>query len=232
MKIQSVRSLFMTGVLVAAPIFSPTVSAQGFLGMGGEKAPVPQITLARAEIAVDVPTPMQGNDFDALLAQATAGNGISASKEAAIKRHSEQLRQELDNRLREFFADEEVPLVASNHSLTLHSFIDVSVVKQLSGLKNATNYELERGNLTASGDFHLRIQDPEGKVLKERRIDIAELRLQEKYQVKTPHDGSGTEDNTGEKVERIMRELVDRLMSRIDDDLEADALRELTQTAG
>lgn len=231
MKIKSLRSLFVTGVLVAAPLLSFQASADGFFGMGGDKAPVPQITLARAEIAVDVPTPMQGNDFDALLAQATAGNGLSAAKEAAIKHHSEQLRQELDGRLRKFFADEEVPVGASNHSLTLHSFIDVSVVKQLSGLKNSGDYELERGNLTASGDFHFRLQDPKGEVLMEKRIDIADLRLQEKYQVKTPHDRSGSEDNTDQQLERIMRELVDRLMSRIEDDLEADSLRALNSDA-
>ena len=71
MKIKSVRSLFVTGVLVAAPLLSSQALADGFFGIGGDKAAVPQITLARAEIAVDVPTPMQGNDFDALLAQAT-----------------------------------------------------------------------------------------------------------------------------------------------------------------
>jgi len=231
-KIKSVRSVFITGVLMAAPFLTPQVSAQGFFGIGGEESPVPQITLARAEITVDVPTPMQGNDFDALLAQATSGKGISAAKERAIKHHSEQLRTALDGRLREFFADEEVPLIASNQSLTLHSFIDVSVVKQLSGLKNSGNYELERGNLTAGGDFHFRIQDPNGRVLKERQIDIADLRLQEKYQVKTPLDGSGSEDNTEQQLDKIMRQLVERIMGQIDDDLEADSLRELGRPAG
>lgn len=227
MNTRNTRGILFAGLVLATNFASTQAWGQGFFGVGGDDAPVPNITLARAEIAVDVPTPLQGNDFEALLAQATSGQGISKAKDEAIQHRTEQLRAELDSQLRAFFADEEVALVASNDALTLHNFIDVSVVKQLSGLKDSADYELERGNLSVSGDFHFRIQDPQGRVLKEKRLNLADLRLKEKYQIKNHHDGSGSEDNTEQQLDRLMRELVERLLSRIDNDLEADSLQEL-----
>ena len=217
----ALRFLLCSAVLLAAPAHS-----QGLFG-GGDK-PVPHITLAQAEIAADIPTPLQGNDFDALLAQAAAGSSVSAAKETAVREFSEQLRRKLDTALREFFADEEVPLITDNNSLTLHSFVDISVVKQLSGLKNKGDYEVERGNLTASGDYHFRLQAPGGRVLKEKRLDIDDLRVKGNYQIKTSLRGDDNEDNTNEELQQMLDQLVDRILNRIEDDLEADSLREMS----
>ncbi|MFV8782982.1 hypothetical protein ACNKU7_11210 [Microbulbifer sp. SA54] len=222
-----VRGIFLAGLLFSSAFTYQPAQAQGLFGSRGEEAQTPHITLARAEIALEIPTPLQGNDFDTLLAQATAGSGATAAKEAATRRHTDQLRQTLEAQLRAFFTDEEVPLVADNTALTLYNFVDVVVVKQLSGLKNTSEYELERGNLSISGDFHFRVHSPSGQVLKEKHLDLADLNLKEKYEIKTPLDGSGSEDNTDEKLEKVLSQLVDRVLTRIDDDLEADSLREL-----
>lgn len=199
------------------------------LGLFGDsdEPPLPQITLARTEVAAEIPTPLQGNDMQALLAQATSGEGLAAVRDAATRAFNEQLQSKLDRALREFFAEEQVELVASNHSLTLHNFIDISIVKQLSGLKSSENYELERGNLSASGDFHFRLQAPGGKVLIERRLDIAELRLKASYQIKTYNNGQAAEDSTPAELEKLTENLVARILDRIEDDLEADSLRDI-----
>ncbi|WP_226664134.1 hypothetical protein [Microbulbifer aggregans] len=230
MNTSHVRGIFLAGLLLSSSIASQSTLAQGLFGRGGEEPPVPHITLARAEIALEIPTPLQGNDFDALLAQATAGSGASAAKEAATRRHTDHLRQTLETQLRAFFADEEVPLIADNTALTLHNFIDVVVVKQLSGLKSTSEYELERGNLSINGEFRFRVHAPSGQVLHEKRLDLADLYLKEKYEIKSPADGSSSEDNTDEKLDKLLAQLVDRLLAKIDNDLEADSLRELNSS--
>nr|WP_010132111.1 hypothetical protein [Microbulbifer agarilyticus] len=193
-----------------------------------QEQPVLNVTLAKIEVAAEVPTPLQGNDFESLLAQATNGGGVSAAKESASREFSEYLQARLDRALREFFADEEIPLRSDNHSLILFNFVDISVVKQLSGLKTKGDVEIERGNLSASGDYLLRLQAPGERVLREKRLDIANLRLKGKYQIKTSLYGDENEDNTGEQLQRMADQLVKRILDRIEDDLEADALLELT----
>lgn len=210
------------GLLLAAPGW-----AQGLFG--GSDAPVPHITLAHTEISAEIPTPLEGNDFDTLLAQATSGEGLSASREQAIGVFSDQLREKLDLALREFFSDEEVPLITDNSSLTLHNRIDISVVKQLSGLKNSGSHEVERGNLSASGSYGFRLNAPDGRVLKEKSLDLADLRLKGKYQIKTPLGSGEAEDNTEEQLGKMVDTLVVRIIDRIEDDLEADSLRALSE---
>lgn len=210
----------LIGLLLATPGWG-----QGLFG--GSEAPVPSITLARAEITADIPTPLAGNDFDSLLAQATSGKGLSATREKAIEAFSAQLRTKLDLALREFFSDEEVPLITDNDSLTLHNSINISVVKQLSGLKNSGSHEVERGNLSASGHYKFQLNAPDGKVLKEKLLDLADLRLKGKYQIKTPLGSGEAEDNTEEQLQEMADTLVERIVDRIEDDLEADSLRDL-----
>ncbi|MFC6633788.1 hypothetical protein [Microbulbifer taiwanensis] len=207
--------------------FNSSASAQGgFLGIGGDEQ-TPSLTLAPAQIAVDVPTPVHGNNLALLLAQAGSGNSLSALKEKAAQKFSDQLRRELHRRLEEFFADEEVPLLREGGLLTLHSFVDITVSKQLSDLKNSDRYELERGSLGLAGEFRYQLQNAAGQPLRERRIDIGELRVRENYRVKTPHDGGEVEDSTDEAITEALAEVVKRLQDRIEDQLEADTLREL-----
>ncbi|QIL90800.1 hypothetical protein GNX18_14240 [Microbulbifer sp. SH-1] len=200
--------------------------ALGLFGSSDEP-PLPQITLARTQVAAEIPTPLQGNDMQALLAQAASGEGLAAARDAATRAFSEQLRSKLEHALRHFFAEEQVELAASDHSLTLHNFIDISIVKQLSGLKSGDDYELEKGNLSASGDFHFRLQKPGGEVLKERRLDIADLRIKASYQIKTYSNGQAAEDSTPAELEKLTDNLVARILDRIEDDLEADSLRNI-----
>lgn len=214
------RSSALIALLLTTPCW-----AQGLFG--GSDSPAPHLTLAQMEIAAEIPTPLQGNDFDALLAQATSDKGLSATRDKAIQAFSDQLRRKLDRALREFFADEEVPLITDNSSLTLYNSVDISVVKQLSGLKNSGDYEVERGNLSASGDYHFRLNAPSGRVLAEKRLDIADLRLKGKYQIKTPLGSGEAEDNTQAELDKMVDNLVKRIIDRIEDDLEADSLREL-----
>ncbi len=217
---------FLTGTFLIAPLLAAPVAAQGFFG--GDETPLPHITLAQAEIVMDVP--MHGNDLEALLAQAAAGKSLSAAKEKTEAHFIAQLRTELETRLREFLTDEEVPLITDNQSLTLHSAVDLTIAKELNDIRSSGDYELERGRLTASGDYHLRLKSPSGRVLREKRVDIADLRLRQGYQIKTPNDGRPSEDNTNEQLQTLMAELAERLLDRIEDDLEADSLRELNRS--
>lgn len=220
------NKLIARSVALFTLLLSSAAWCQGLFG--GSDEPTPKITLAHTQIAAEIPTPLQGNDFDALLAQATSGNGLSAVREKAIRDFSQQLRFKLDNALREFFDDEEVSLITDNGSLTLHNSIDISVVKQLSGLKNRGDYEVEKGNLSASGDYHFSLNSPSGEVLKEKRVDIADLNLKGKYQIKTPLGSGNAEDDTEEQLQKLADILVARIIDRIEDDLEADSLRELS----
>lgn len=220
-----VRRLIQVGLLFLC-LNSSALAQGGFLGFGGDEKP-PSLTLAPAEIAVDVPTPVQGNDLALLLAQAGSGNSLSALKEEAARKFSAHLQREWHDRLQEFFVDEGVPLVQRDGFLTLHSFLDISVSKQLTDLKSSGSFEVERGTLELSGDFHYQLKNPAGAVLQDQRLDIADLRVREKYQVKTSLAGGGIEDSTDVAIERALAEMVQRLLDRIEDQLEADQLREL-----
>lgn len=217
--------LMQVGLLTLC-VNSAALAQGGFLGIGGDKQ-IPSVTLAPAEVAVDVPTPVQGNNLALLLAQAGSGNGLSALKEEAGRQFSIRLQRELHGQLEELLADEGVPLVQQNGQLTLYSFFDVSVSKQLSDLKNSGKYELERGTLTLSGDFHYRLQNAAGTTAHEQRIDIAELRVKEKYRVKTPLGGGEVDDTTDAAIEEALVEMVERVLDRIEDELEPEQLRAL-----
>lgn len=221
----SMNRLMQIGLMLLC-VNSAALAQDGFFGIGGDKH-TPSVTLAPAEIAVDVPTPVQGNNLALLLAQAGSGNGLSALKEEAAQKFSMRLQRELHTRLEEFFADEEVPLVRQDGMLTLYSYVDASVSKQLSDLKNSGKYELERGTVTLSGDFHYQLQNAAGSTVREQRVDIAELRVKEKYRVKTPLGGGEVEDTTDAAIEEALVEMVERILDRIEDELEPEQLRAL-----
>lgn len=220
----SIRSRLSSGLLFL--IFSCGVHAQGgFLGFGGDEREPPSLALVPAEIALDVPTPVQGDDLALLLAQAGSGNGLSALKEKAARKFSARLQRELYRQLQEFFTDEGVPLVQQDGYLTLRNFLDISVGKKLNDLKNTGGRQLERGTVELSGDYHYRLENPAGKPVREGRIDIAELGVAEKYRVS--RSGGEVEDNTDAAIDEALAEMVERLLDRIEDDLEADELRAL-----
>ena len=211
-------------LFIASFLFSSANTA--VYAQGGDKTN-PSLVLAPAKIVLDVPTPVKGNNLILLLAQGDSGNSLSALKEKATRKFIAQLRSEWNDRLQEFFVDEEVPLVQQNGFLTLHSFLDISVSAQLTSLKSYGSFELERGILELSGDFHYQLENRAGGTLREQRIDIADLRVREKYKVKTPQSGGEAEDTTDAAIERALAAVVLRLLDHIEDQLEADQLREL-----
>lgn len=198
----------------------------GFFGFGGGDEHTPSLTLRPADIALDVPTPAQGEDLTLLLAQAGSGNGLSAIKEKAARKFTAELQRVLYTHLQAFFDDEEVPLVQQNGFLTLHNFLDISVSKQLNNLQTSGDTEVEQGYVELSGDFHYRLDNTAGTALREQRIDIADLRVREKYQVKRSATGTAT-DTTDAAISRALEKMVKRLVDRVEDQLDADTLREL-----
>lgn len=203
-----------------------TAAAEGgFLGFGGNEH-TPSLTLKPAEIALDAPTSIQGNDLALLLAQAGKGNSLTAMKEKASRKFSAELQRILYTQLQEFFDDEEVPLVQEGGFLTLRNYLDISIGKQLNNLKQDGNTEVEQGTIELSGDFHYRLDNPAGTPLREQHIDIGDLRVREKYRVKRGRDGN-VDDTTDAAINRALTNLVKRLIDRVEDNLEADALREL-----
>lgn len=219
------RGLALCGLL-SFGLHNPVTAQEGFLGFGGSQD-TPSISLAATQITMDVPTPVQGNDLAFLLAQAGGGGGLTELKQQAAQKFSAFLREELHRALRDYFADEKVPLVEQGGYLTLHNFAKVSVSKQLNDLKTSSNYELERGTLKLSGEFHYRLDNLAGNTLREQRIDLADLRVRESYKVKTPHGDGELEDTTDAAIEEALAEMVERIIDRIEDQLEADELRQL-----
>ncbi|AMX03879.1 hypothetical protein A3224_15940 [Microbulbifer thermotolerans] len=217
------RRLLQAGLLFLG--LNSGAQAQGFFGFGGDEQ-TPSLTLAPAQVAVDIPTPVQGNNLAVLLAQAGSDNSLSALKEAAARKFSDLLERKWRDRLQAFFADEEVPLVQRDGFLTMQSYLNVIVSKQLTDLKPSGDREVEWGLLELSGDFHYQLKNTSGELLHEELLKIADLRVQEKYRIETRRDGSKIEDTTDAAIERALEELVDRLQDRIEDNIEADQLRE------
>lgn len=218
----------LLGLLGSAALLlsSPQLSAQdGFFSDDGQ---TPSVTLASGEIRLDVPTPVSGNDLALLLAQASSG-GLSQLKNEAAARFSTHLRQAMAERLRELLTDEDVPLVQQGGFLTLHTQFDAGISKQLTDLKNSDRYETERGTLLVSGEFRYWLSSVSGQTLREKRIDLGDLRLENRYRVRTNHRSGEIEDSTDEAIEEMLEEMADQLLDRIEDQLEADELRQLAR---
>lgn len=214
MKRIKVRGLLPAGLLLLC-IFSAHA----------EDKPTPSLTLAPAEIALDVPMPVNSGNLALLLAQAGQGGSLSALKDEALREYKLHLRRTLAEQLQEHFADEEIPLLDRAADFNLHNYLDITVIKHLSDLQSKGKYDLERGTVELTGDFHYRLQNTAGIAVREQRIDLSELRIREKYLVKTPRDGGESEDDTEAAIKRALAQMVEELIERIEDNLQADALR-------
>ncbi|GAA5524691.1 hypothetical protein Maes01_01248 [Microbulbifer aestuariivivens] len=214
-------------MITAAALFLTSQPLTAQQGLFGDDQPPPSVTLASTDIRLDVPTPTTGNDFAALLAQASSG-GLSEMKQEAAERFSNHLRQAMQERLRQYLRDEEVPLVEQGGQLTLHTQFDAGISKQLTELKSSDRYETERGTLLIGGGFLYRLSSADGKSLREERIDLGELRLQPRYKVRTDLRSGEVEDSTDEAIEESLEKMAERLLDRIEDQLEADALRQFS----
>lgn len=211
---RTTRGLALAGLLIFS--FASAVQSQ---------EQKPSLSISPPEIALDIPMPVQGGDLALLLAQASQGNSLSQLKEAAVLRYKQHLERELTQQLREFFTDEEIPLVEQRGLLSLRNTLDLTVVKHFNDLQSKGDYELERGTVELSGSFRYRLEHFSGSAVREQQVDIADLKIREKYRVLTPKDGGETENTTGQAIERALSEMVEELLERIEDDLEADELQ-------
>jgi hypothetical protein len=218
---RTTRGLALAGLL----IFSYASTAQG------DDEQNPSLSIPPAEIALNIPVPVQGGDLALLLAQASQGNSLSQLKEAAVLRYKQHLERELTQQLREFFTDEEIPLVEQRGLLTLRNTLDITVVKHFSSLQSKSDHELEKGTVELSGEYRYRLEHISGSAVREQQVNISELKIREKYRVETPKDGGEIKNSTDQAIERALSELVEQLLERIEDDLEADELQSFARAA-
>ena len=223
------RSLAMGGLLFLS--YSGSAAAQdGFFGFGGEQQ-APSLSLAPAKIQLKIPLPVNGTDLNLLLAQAGSGQGLSAMRDAALRSYQEHLSRELSDGLKEFFADEEVPLVDDAAALTLQSSSRITVIKQLAALENKGGYDIERGTVELSGKITFELRDFSGRSLLSRDLDVSDLNAKEKYLVRLGKTESESKDTTDAAIKRALTELARGALREVDNDLEADELRELLADA-
>lgn len=196
------------------------------MGFGGDDQ-IPTLNIAPAQIDLNVPMPVNSANLTLLLAQAGKGHDLSSVKDAALRKYHQHLQHELSTRLNDFFADEEVPLVDSQGMLSLHNRLDVKVVKHLSELQSEGDYDLESGTITLSGSFYFRLRNYADETLLEQNLDISDLKVSEKYRLKSSRSGGAVEDNTESAIKQALTEMVVKILKRIDGDLEADELQDL-----
>ena len=187
----------------------------------------PSLVIAPSNIQIDVPMPVSSGNLQLMLAQAASGGGLAELKQQAVRNYTQHLHGEFARELYEFLEDEKVPLVESDGVLNLQNAVDLKVIKHLTSMKPKGNYDIEQGNVALSGEFRYTFSNRTGTALREQRINISELDIQEKYLVRTYHDGRASEDNTEEAIKDALSELAEALLEAMEDNLEADQLREM-----
>ncbi|SHF29451.1 hypothetical protein SAMN04487965_1859 [Microbulbifer donghaiensis] len=219
------RGLALTGLLLFST--TPAALAQGgFLGFGGDDQN-PSLRIRPAEIAIDVPMPVNSASLAMLLAQAGEGGNLSSMKDAALRKYRTYLEIALNAQLQAFFVEEEIPLVDREGLLSLHNQLNVKVVKHFSTLQSTDGVDLESGTIEVGGEFHYALRSFNDRLLRERKLDIAKMKIHQEYRVKSSGNGSATEDNTEEAIKLALSKLVEEILDEIEDDLEADELRDL-----
>ncbi|KUJ83952.1 hypothetical protein AWR36_009080 [Microbulbifer flavimaris] len=219
------RRLAMAGLLFVS---TTSAQAQGFLGMGDD-TPTPSVSLQSPSINLNIPMPVNSANLTLLLAQAGDGGSLTALKEAKLRRYRQHLQVALGSELRQFFLDEEVPLVEGRGQLSLGTDFRLTVVKQLGDMRSEGGVDLEQGNMEMSGTFTYRLIDAGGRTLQEESLDIDRLRLREKYLVRVQRGGNQVEDTTDQAILNLLSTLSGKVLARIDGDLEADELRDLVR---
>ncbi|WP_295802584.1 hypothetical protein [uncultured Microbulbifer sp.] len=222
MRTFKIGSLALAGLLSTASL--PSVAQSGF--WGNDEA-TPSLAIAPAELKIDVPMPVSSGNLQLMLAQAANGGSLADLKQEAVRKYTQHLHSELARELHEFLDDEEVPLVQQDGVLRLRNNLDLKVIKHLSAMKPKDNYDLEQGNVSLTGEFRFVLSNQSGTALREQRISIDELKINRKYRVKTPRDGSASEDNTEEAINQALTDMVEELVKEMEDYLEADSLREI-----
>ncbi|GAA5524690.1 hypothetical protein Maes01_01247 [Microbulbifer aestuariivivens] len=217
------------GLAIASLLFVsmvPSTQAQGFFGIGKDE-PLPSVSLPPANVTLEIPMPVNSANLSLLLAQAGEGGSLTALKQEKVERYRQHLQTMINRRLRQFFFDEEVPLADQRGQLSVQTHFRLTIVKQLSGMRRDGDFDVERGNMEVSGRFHYRVADTEGRPLREDSLDIDRLKLREPYQVRAQQNGEQLEDSTDQAILNLLSTLTDKVLSTIDDDIEADELQEL-----
>lgn len=222
MRTFKIASLALAGLLSISSL--PTFAQGGF--WGSDEA-TPSLVIAPAELDIDVPMPVSSGNLQLMLAQASNGGGLAELKQQAVRNYTQHLHSELARQLYEFLNDEEVPLVKEGGELRLSNNLKLKVIKHLSAMKPKGSYDLEEGEISLTGEFRFVLNNRSGSALREQRVAIDDLKISKKYRVKTPHDGSASDDNTEEAIKAALTKMVEELVEEMEDYLEADSLREL-----
>ncbi|MBB5211680.1 chorismate mutase [Microbulbifer hydrolyticus] len=202
---------------------SAQAAAQG--GFWGGEEHTPSLVVAPSSIQLDVPMPVSSGNLQLMLAQATAGGGLAELKQQAVRGYTQYLHSELARELYEYLNDEDIPLVDKDGVLNLQNSFDLKVIKHLNAMKPKDDYDLEQGKVTLTGEFRYALTNRSGTPLREQLVSIDDLKVQEKYLVRTYHDGRASEDNTEEAIKKALSELVDELVESMEDNLDPDELR-------
>ncbi|WP_299595377.1 hypothetical protein [uncultured Microbulbifer sp.] len=214
---------------VFAPLQASAKVSDSWLGAGSED-PLIRLAVTPVNIRIEAPTPLTGNNLELLLALSATNGGLGELRKQASREFSQHLDQQVQNRFGEFFDDERVHLVDSRAPLTLRTDFDVVIRQTIVDIFSGKDYDLEKGTMTAYGKFHYRLQGgADGPVLREATVDIADLDLRARYATRAPKDGGLVEDTTREATERLLAEIAEEVLDRIEDDLEADELLKLAR---
>ncbi|WP_066961553.1 hypothetical protein [Microbulbifer sp. Q7] len=226
MTVFSSLSFRTLGALLASmPLVADANSGDGWLGVGSED-PLIRLAVAPVEIAIEAPTPLTGNNLELLLAL-SGGGGLGEIREKAAREFSLYLDQQVQRRFGDFFEDERVHLVDNRAPLTLHTNFDIAIRQQIVDIRSTRDYDLEKGTMTAYGKFHYRVQG--AAALREGTVDIADFKLRARYSTRAPKDGGVVEDTTRQATERLLEDIAEEVLDRIEDELEADALLALAR---
>ena len=225
MRTSKLRRLVFTGLLGIG--MGIGTSAQALAQLWGSDEHTPSLVIVPASIQIDVPMPVSSGNLQLMLAQATSGGGLAELKQQAVRNYTQHLHSELARELYEYLDDEEVPVVESQGVLSLENALDLKVIKHLSAMKPKGEYDIEQGKVALSGEFRYTLKNRGGTALREQRVNVDDLDIQEKYLVRTYHDGRPGEDDTEEAIKKALSELVEELVEAMEDNLEADQLRDM-----
>ncbi|WP_288131204.1 hypothetical protein [Microbulbifer sp.] len=188
--------------------------------------PVIRLAVTPVEIRIEAPTPLSGNNLQLLLALSGSNGGLGELREKASREFSAYLSQQVQQRFGDFFAGERVHLVDAGAPLTLYTNFDVTIRQKILDIFSRRDYDLEKGTMSAYGQFHYRVQGAVkgATALREGSVDLSSLKLKTHYSTRAPKDGGVVEDTTREATERLLAEMAEEVLDEIEDTLEADAL--------
>ncbi len=225
--------LVLALMLSCLTAWSPALSANTASGWSGYTGGEPEfwLSVAPSDIRVEAPTPLTGSNLQILLALSGSNSGLGEMRKKANDAFAVYLNQQVQQQFGEFFDDERVRVVDSAAPLTLHTEFDVTVRQKILDIFSSSDYDVEKGTMTAYGKFHYQLLGSQAgaPALREGSVDIADLKLQARYRTKAPKDGGTVEDTTREATERLLEELAEEVLDEMEDILEVDALQDLAR---